>query len=84
MKREQPHPDAYYARKILREIEHAVADPAPIPWRLQRKLRRLPRLVILTTGPHGIDIKLALQLLDATAAARDKIRAREKAKARHK
>lgn len=75
MKRE--HPDTYYARKILRDLERAVADPAPIPWRMARSIGRIQHLTVLTLGDLGYP--LAQRLLNATVAARDKIRARAKA-----
>ena len=69
----RPHSDAYYARKILRELERAVADPAPLPRRWQRQLGRINRLTV--NSLHSLGIDLALRLLDATGKAREKVRA---------
>lgn len=74
------HSDAYYARKLLRELERAVADPAPLPRRLERHLGRINRLTVNSVRALGID--LALRLLDATRKARAKVRARSPSKSR--
>ncbi len=68
--------EADLAREILRDLNRAVEDPAPLPRRWQRALGRIDRAAIRALCAREIDSALAVAVLTATGRARAKSRRR--------